>query len=612
MISNEEIEKWFHTAFSGIGVIIITSLFNWLKNKYLKKNVRYSESNTKKAGWQNKQRWYIRSKYRKIFRDSIILISFILVITFIVFNIKNKNESKNLNTIKQKIDIVAQESVKTDARKNDLATRTPPLVFINQDTAGWPVRPLLISYLSGRLFGLEIETYENETVISISEGIVVSSESYRGFGKIVIVQGMGGYLYIYTGLKEIGTTVGAKLKPGDVLGTAGIDQLSRKNMILFMVYHNNIPIDPFTIIGNDKKQKNITNASVPKRFSKIDSITIDPGHGGKDAGAEGFGVIDNNEVAIFEKDITLSIAGYLYEILADAFPETPVFITRIGDRYSSLEKRVTMSNNIPGTQEGTSIFVSIHANASINKDISGFEVWYLQSDEDNKTDNNLSAEFFANEVLRGLNNQLSPLTSSRGIKQEQWYALRNSTSSAVLVDVGFLTNQMEAELLSSSDYQEKIAIGIGNGIKGFASYITGENNNRIKNSMYPPLIGQWQISSPFGWREDPLTGQRRYHTGIDFTVPNGAAVFSALGGTVATVGNNSVYGNYLIINHADGFQTFYAHLMQSEVKENDVIQRGTRIGLAGTTGYSTEPHLHFTVYKNGKAIDPLSVIQMEE
>ena len=70
-----------------------------------------------------------------------------------------------------------------------------------------------------------------------------------------------------------------------------------------------------------------------------------------------------------------------------------------------------------------------------------------------------------------------------------------------------------------------------------------------------------------------------------------------------------MYGNYVIISHINGYQTLYAHLHSATVKAGQYLQQGQKLGLVGSTGYSTGPHLHFTVYKNGKLVNPHELIK---
>lgn len=124
-----------------------------------------------------------------------------------------------------------------------------------------------------------------------------------------------------------------------------------------------------------------------------------------------------------------------------------------------------------------------------------------------------------------------------------------------------------------------------------------------------PIKISYRLSSRFGHRKDPITGVDSSHTGIDMACATGTNIYSSLSGTVAYTGYSSVYGNYVIINHFDGYQTLYAHMSKILCKKGDYVNQGARIGLVGNTGYSTGPHLHFSVYKNGKLVDPLSVLK---
>ena len=82
-----------------------------------------------------------------------------------------------------------------------------------------------------------------------------------------------------------------------------------------------------------------------------------------------------------------------------------------------------------------------------------------------------------------------------------------------------------------------------------------------------------------------------------------------MNGKVAFVGWSNVFGNYIIVNHPNGYQTLYGHLSASRVKKGQSVTQATVIGLVGSTGYSTGAHLHFTVYKNGRLVNPSSVLK---
>lgn len=120
-----------------------------------------------------------------------------------------------------------------------------------------------------------------------------------------------------------------------------------------------------------------------------------------------------------------------------------------------------------------------------------------------------------------------------------------------------------------------------------------------------PLHSRYWLSSPYGWRDSPFsTGKRTFHGGLDMATSQGTPVYPALDGKVTAVGFNSTYGNYVIISHHSGYKTLYAHMSTVNCKKGNFVYTNTMIGRVGSTGMSTGPHLHFTVYKNGKTVNP--------
>ncbi|MBO8164343.1 MAG: peptidoglycan DD-metalloendopeptidase family protein [Brevibacillus sp.] len=125
----------------------------------------------------------------------------------------------------------------------------------------------------------------------------------------------------------------------------------------------------------------------------------------------------------------------------------------------------------------------------------------------------------------------------------------------------------------------------------------------------PP--GSFRITSGFGLRTDPFTGRTAGHNGLDMAAPKGTPIYAAEKGVVILAGLYSGYGNAVIIQHNDEISTLYAHIREGGimVKVGQVVERGQKIAEVGSTGRSTGNHLHFTVYKNDKAIDPAPLIR---
>ncbi|GHU23618.1 peptidoglycan-binding protein LysM [Spirochaetia bacterium] len=119
-----------------------------------------------------------------------------------------------------------------------------------------------------------------------------------------------------------------------------------------------------------------------------------------------------------------------------------------------------------------------------------------------------------------------------------------------------------------------------------------------------------RITSGYGLRYDPFgSGSRYLHTGLDIGAPYETPVHPAMAGRVSYVGYNNIYGNHVIITHHSEYKTLYAHLIRkAPVKVGDSVDVKSIIGNVGSTGNSTGPHLHLTVYKNGKTIDPRGIL----
>jgi len=113
------------------------------------------------------------------------------------------------------------------------------------------------------------------------------------------------------------------------------------------------------------------------------------------------------------------------------------------------------------------------------------------------------------------------------------------------------------------------------------------------------------VSSGFGMRTHPLTGQRRLHAGLDLAAPTGTPIRAAAAGQVVSTGTAGGYGLTVDVSHADGAITRYAHQSRLLVRAGQTVAAGQVIGLVGSTGNSTGPHLHFEVRTAAGPIDPL-------
>ncbi len=122
-------------------------------------------------------------------------------------------------------------------------------------------------------------------------------------------------------------------------------------------------------------------------------------------------------------------------------------------------------------------------------------------------------------------------------------------------------------------------------------------------------VNRGYISSSFGRRIDPFTGNLAFHEGVDFSTGDaGADVFAVAAGVVTFAGEKPGFGKLVQVDHGNGFETIYAHDQKVLVKVGDVVKKGQVIALSGSTGRSSGPHVHFEVHKNGRVVDPASYI----
>lgn len=122
-----------------------------------------------------------------------------------------------------------------------------------------------------------------------------------------------------------------------------------------------------------------------------------------------------------------------------------------------------------------------------------------------------------------------------------------------------------------------------------------------------PITKGW-LSSRYGQRTDPFTGRLTMHKGVDFAAKDGSDVLATGAGLVTYAGNRWGYGNLVEINHGNGLATRYAHLKEVVAQKGDIVKANDRIGIVGSTGRSTGPHVHYEVLRNGHQVNPATYI----
>lgn len=125
---------------------------------------------------------------------------------------------------------------------------------------------------------------------------------------------------------------------------------------------------------------------------------------------------------------------------------------------------------------------------------------------------------------------------------------------------------------------------------------------------FPLETTQWRISDGYGWREDPFTGKQAFHKGIDLACAEGTGILAVQGGTVLRTKRSASYGSCMELLLADGTAAVYAHLQYIYVRPGEAVESGQLLGTAGQSGRATGAHLHFELYRQGKACDPADVL----
>jgi murein DD-endopeptidase MepM/ murein hydrolase activator NlpD len=193
-------------------------------------------------------------------------------------------------------------------------------------------------------------------------------------------------------------------------------------------------------------------------------------------------------------------------------------------------------------------------------------------------------------------------------RQAEFLAIMEEEAHAINMEFGVIQQRYRAEVAAE---QARIRAEQEAALQAAAAARQREASERLAtlnsfDSFAWPLPGHSNISSPFGNRSDPFTGRTEFHSGIDLPAPAGTRINSAEAGYVRFAGWSASWGNYIIIDHADGYSTLYAHNIRNRVSSGQRVTRGQHIADVGSTGRSTGNHLHFEIRRNGAHLNPMS------
>ncbi|MBT3243385.1 MAG: peptidoglycan DD-metalloendopeptidase family protein [Bacteroidetes bacterium] len=333
-------------------------------------------------------------------------------------------------------------------------------------------------------------------------------------------------------------------------------------------------------------------------------VLLDPGHGGEDAG------FVNEELGISEKDIVLAIGKKLKKAVAK---DIEIILTRNKDEFLSREDRAAMAEIV-----GADIFISLHIGSFPDKETLAerystfFSPLNFYSDQSEQI-----ASWFAMEYSF-MDNDIKRIP-----QQAPYIVLREANCPAIQLEWSNISNSEDVQYLAKPSNQDIIADNLGITILSLKNYISAYFKDgavekqapvRKHNSFIFPIRDEEIIRIAARYtksRLHPILKIYRPHLGIDINAPQNTDVIVTDTGVVKDLKisrNRSGYGTWILIEHNNNIDSFYAHLDKCLVQIGDKIKRGQKIGEVGSTGMVVSPHLHFEIRKDGKAIDPIYML----
>ncbi|MBD2428216.1 M23 family metallopeptidase [Phormidium sp. FACHB-1136] len=221
----------------------------------------------------------------------------------------------------------------------------------------------------------------------------------------------------------------------------------------------------------------------------------------------------------------------------------------------------------------------------------------------------------ASEVLTELNvigSEIRVLKHRAGVSEVEWDALSPNPEST---PQGGQALEAPPELMLATAQRQLPALSavLATDVRpALEATLEAESDQRAAFPDGKPVAGEIKVSSEFGLRSNPFGGRSyEVHEGIDFAGPVGQPILATADGVVVKADYDRGYGNHIKIDHGYHYETLYAHLSTMTVKLGDRVQRGDVIGHLGNTGRSSGPHLHYGIYRNGRAMNPRYFLKLE-
>lgn len=231
---------------------------------------------------------------------------------------------------------------------------------------------------------------------------------------------------------------------------------------------------------------------------------------------------------------------------------------------------------------------------------------FVSNDYKKSFQHTLASHKLPKDIVKEALRSLSLATSTQknlkpGVKIQLLY------SSVELPDKTCFNAQLKYVGLTGKAKAEAFIFANGN-IKGCYG---ADGKLLVRDTLKMPIRSRFCFRDGFGYRKDPFTRERKFHSGLDLSAPRGTPVCSAASGTVVHCGYQGGYGKLVEVRHTGTMRTRYAHLHQIKVKPGQTIDASTVIGTVGATGRATGPHLHYEVIKNGQHVNPRKFVMLD-